>query len=206
MAVISTSPSPCPAWPSPTWNRAPLVWIGINSVVPATRLRLSRLPAWVPGGRAVHLARLRRGGDAHAAEEGVERDVDAGGEAAQHAFPVEGNDAAVAGFEVFGEEAGAGTEAVVGPGDGHGDLLDVEFENVAGFRAFDEDGAGEDVAAGAARERFVGDGFGDGRRESGIWSAGMLRRSSAATLAVPTVSMVTVSPDLMVRTGFDSDQ
>ena len=51
--------------------------------------------------------------------------------------------------EVVGEEAAAGAEGVAGPGDVDVDLLNADFEDVAGFGFCDGDGAGEDVAAGA---------------------------------------------------------
>src|SRR5579863_3184713 len=47
---MSTSPLPCPAWPSPTSNSAPRACTGIKSLVPATSSLLSRLPAWNHGG------------------------------------------------------------------------------------------------------------------------------------------------------------
>ena len=78
----------------------------------------------------------------------MERDVDAGGEVADHLFAVEGDDAGVAVGEVVGEEAAAGAEAVAGPGDVDVDFLDADFEDVAGLGFGDGDGAGEDVAAG----------------------------------------------------------
>ncbi len=68
---------------------------------------------------------------------------------ADHLFAVEGDDGGVAVGEVVGEEAATGAEAVAGPGDVDGDLLDADFEDVAGFGFGDGDGAGEDVAAGA---------------------------------------------------------
>ncbi len=48
----------------------------------------------------------------------------------------------------MGRKAAAGSEAVAGPGDVDRDLLDADFENVAGFGFGDGDGAGEDMAAG----------------------------------------------------------
>ena len=92
------------------------------------------------------------GGEAHAAEEGVEWYGDAGGEVGGHVLAVEGDEFGAGVGEVVGEEAAAGTEGVAGPGDVEVDLLDAEFEDVAGFGVGDGDGAGEDVAAGA----FVG--------------------------------------------------
>ncbi len=101
-----------------------------------------------PGWGGVVLAGGLGWGDAHAAEEGVEGDVDAGGEVADHVVAVERDDAGAAVGEVVGEEAAAGAEAVAGPGDVDGDLLDADFEDVAGLGFGDGDGAGEDVAAG----------------------------------------------------------
>ena len=79
----------------------------------------------------------------------MQGDVDAGGEVADHLVAVEGDDAGFAVGEVVGEEAAAGAEGVAGPGDVDVDLLDADFEDVAGFGFCDGDGAGEDVAAGA---------------------------------------------------------
>ena len=93
-------------------------------------------------------------GDAHAAEEGVQGDVDAGGEVADHLFAVERDDAGAAVGKVVGEEAAAGAEAVAGPRDVDVDFLNADFEDVAGFGFGDGDGAGENVAAGTS--------FGDG--------------------------------------------
>jgi hypothetical protein len=92
--------------------------------------------------------------DADAAEEGVERNVDAGGEVADHLFAIEGDEAGVTVGEVVGEEAAADAEAVAGPGNVDVDFLDTDFEDVAGFGFGDGDGAGKDVAAGT----FVGGG------------------------------------------------
>jgi hypothetical protein len=101
-----------------------------------------------PGWGGVVLAGGLGRGDAHAAEERVQRDVDARGEVADHFVAVEGDDAGVAVGEVVGEEAAAGAEAVAGPGDVDVDLLDADFEDVAGFGFGDGYGAGEDVTAG----------------------------------------------------------
>ena len=49
-AVMSTSPFPWPACPSPTSNSAPRANTGMKSVVPATSSLLSRLPACIHGG------------------------------------------------------------------------------------------------------------------------------------------------------------
>jgi len=102
-----------------------------------------------PGWGGVVLAGGLGRGDAHAAEEGVERDVDAGGEVADHLFAVERDDAGAAVGEVVGEESAAGAEAIAGPGDVDVDFLDAYFEDVAGLGFGDGDGAGEDVAARA---------------------------------------------------------
>ena len=99
-----------------------------------------------PGRGGVGLA--GGGSDAHGAEEGVERDLDAGGEVGEHAGAVEGDDLGAGVGEVVGQKAAAGAEGVAGPGDVDGDLLDADFEDVAGFGFGEGDGAGEDVAAG----------------------------------------------------------
>lgn len=110
--------------------------------------------------------------DADAAEEGVERNVDAGGEVADHLFAIKGDEAGVAVGEVVGEEAAAGAEGVAGPGDVDVDFLDADFEDVAGFGFGYGDGAGEDMAAGT----FVGGGdfgvdVGDVGRDVGFGDA-----------------------------------
>ncbi len=89
-------------------------------------------------------------GDADGAEEGMERDGDVGGELGDHALAVKGDDFGVGVGEVFGEEAVAFAETVASKGGIEGDLLDADFEDVAGLGFGDGDGAGEDVAAGAA--------------------------------------------------------
>ena len=55
MAVISTSPFPCAAWPSPISNKAPFTNTGIKSLLPATNSLLSKLPAFFHGGALFHL-------------------------------------------------------------------------------------------------------------------------------------------------------
>jgi len=88
--------------------------------------------------------------DAHGAEEGVKGDGDAGGKVGGHGLAVEGDDLGAAVGEVVGEEAAAGAEAVAGEVGGDVDFEDADFEDVAGGRVGDGNGAGEDVAAGAA--------------------------------------------------------
>ena len=148
-AVMSTSPLPWPAWPSPTSKRAPLALTGMIEGGAGDHLLVVDVAGVHPGWGGVVLAGGFGRGDAHAAEEGMKGDVDAGGEVADHLFAVEGDDAGVAVGEVVGEEAAAGAEAVAGPGDVDVDFLNADFEDVAGFGFGDGDGAGEDVAAGA---------------------------------------------------------
>jgi hypothetical protein len=133
-----------------------------------------------PGWGGVVLATLG-GGDAHASEEGVEGNVDAGSEVADHFGSVERNDAGFAVGEVVGQEAAAGAEGVAGPGDVDVDFLYADLEDVAGFGFFDGDGAGEDMAAGALFRGGivfvdVGDvrgdvGCGDAERLEPLWRA-----------------------------------
>src|SRR5262249_48070810 len=54
MAVRLTSPLPCPAWESPVHNSAPGTCTGTYSEVPATISRISRLPAYSPGGTLLY--------------------------------------------------------------------------------------------------------------------------------------------------------
>ena len=76
-AVMSTSPLPWPAWPSPISKQRALRVDGDESVVPATSSLLSRLPAWIPGGALFSRPIDARRRHAHAAEERAERDLDA---------------------------------------------------------------------------------------------------------------------------------
>ncbi len=100
------------------------------------------------GRRGVEFACGFGRGDAHAAEEGMQRDGDAGGEGGGHFLEVEWDGFGEAVGEVFGEEA-VFSGSVAGPGDVYVDFLDADFEDVAGFGFGDGDGPGEDVAAGA---------------------------------------------------------
>src|SRR6201999_1496185 len=111
-----------------------------------------------PGRGGVPLAGGLGRSDAHGAEEGMEWDLDAGGEVREHAGAVERDDFAAAVGEVVGEEAAAGGEAVAGEVGVELDFEDADLEDVAGFGFGDGDGAGEDVSAGAAvglRDLFV---------------------------------------------------
>ena len=87
-------------------------------------------------------------GDAHATEERMQRDGDAGGEGGGHLFEVERDGFGEAVGEVLGEEA-VFSGSVAGPGDVYVNFLDADLEDVAGLGFGDGDGAGEDVAAGA---------------------------------------------------------
>jgi len=110
------------------------------------------------------------GGDAHGAEEGVEREVDARGEVGEHALAIEGDDARAAVRELLREEAAAQAEAVAGKAGVDVDLEDLHFEDVAGFGLLDGDGSGEDVAARAFVLNLVVDGLGV-RRNVGLFDA-----------------------------------
>ncbi len=87
----------------------------------------------------------------------MQRDDDAGGEGGGHGLLVERDDLHPRIGELVGEIAGPVAEGVVGVGDGQLDLVDADFQSIAGLRALDIDRAGEDVAAGA----LVGDGGDD---------------------------------------------
>jgi hypothetical protein len=87
-------------------------------------------------------------GDAHAAEEWVKGNVDAGGEVADHLCAVEQDEAGVAVREVVGEETAAGAEGVAGPRNVDVDFLDPDFEDIAWFGSVDGYRTGEDVASG----------------------------------------------------------
>ena len=98
--------------------------------------------------RAADPAQLRRGRDAHTAEERVQRDDDAGQELGGHPVAVEGNDlrrqAAIA---IRGHEPAAAVVTVV---DGERDGEDLDLEGVARLGAVNVDRTGQDVPAGAA--------------------------------------------------------
>ena len=130
----------------------------------------------------------------------MEGDVDAGGEVADHLGAVERDDAGFAVGEVVGEEAAAGAEGVACPGDVDVDLLDADFEDVAGFGFGDGDRAGEDVAAGT----FFGGGevFVDVGYVGGYVGFGYSERFEAfGGPQVERVWILTVSPECTVRTG-----
>ena len=110
------------------------------------------------GWRGVDLAAGRC--NAHAAEERVQRDVDAWREVREHGFAVERDDAGAAVGELHGQEATAQAETVAGEVgvELHGE--DLHFEGVAGFGFVYSDRAGEDVATRAAVLDLVIDGRG----------------------------------------------
>ena len=110
----------------------------MKSVVPATSSLLSMLPAFIQGGAESDLP--DGGGDAHGAEEGVQRDLNAGGEVGEHLCAIERDDFGAGVGEVVGQEAAAGAKGVAGPGDVDGDFLDAHFEHVAGFGFGERDG------------------------------------------------------------------
>jgi hypothetical protein len=78
----------------------------------------------------------------------MKRNVDAGGEVADHLRAVERDDAGVTVGEVVGEEAAAGAEGVAGPSDVDVDFLDADFKDIAWFSSVDGYGTSEDVASG----------------------------------------------------------
>src|SRR5256712_2681638 len=88
-----------------------------------------------------------RRSNAHAAEEGMQRDLDALGEMRDHPRFIQRDDFHARVGKVVGEEAAAGAESVVGVGYGEADFLDAHFEDVAGLGAFDGDRAGKNVPA-----------------------------------------------------------
>ena len=90
------------------------------------------------------------GCDAHRAEERMQRQRDSGGKAGGHFLAVERDDLHARVGEVVRQESAAGGEAVAGEIGVEVDLLDADFERVAGFRFGDGDRASEDVAARAA--------------------------------------------------------
>ena len=103
--------------------------------------------------RRVQFAGRTRRRNAHAAEEGMQRNGDAGGKGAGHVREVKRDDLLVALGKVLGKKAVLAC-AVAGPGNVDVHFLDAYFQHVAGFGFLNGDGAGEDVASGAAvRER-----------------------------------------------------
>src|SRR5947209_17796953 len=89
-----------------------------------------------PGRRAVDFSGSRRRGDSHAAEERMQREVDAGAEMADHFFFIERDDFRLAFREEVDQKSGG---AVEGVRRAELDVLDSNFERVAGFRSFNED-------------------------------------------------------------------
>jgi hypothetical protein len=66
-----------------------------------------------------------------------------------HAVAVERDDLHADVGEIVGEEACARAESIVGVGEGEGDLLDADFQNVAGLGLFNINRSCKDVPAGA---------------------------------------------------------
>ena len=150
-AVMSTSPLPWAAWPSPTWNSAPF---GVNRQEQGgagDQRLVVHVAAIDRRRRGIIAAKGRRRRDAHAAEKGAERNVDARREPAHHRLAVERDDLHPRIGEIVGQEAGAVAERVIGIGNGEIDLEDPDLERVAGFRTLDRDRAGQDVPARAPR-------------------------------------------------------
>ena len=108
------------------------------------------LPPCIQGGAEFHLPADSGGATPMEPKKGCSGMVDAGGEGGDHPGAVERDDFGAAVGEVVGEEAAAGAEAVAGEVGVELDFEDADFEDVAGLGFGDGDGAGEDVAAGAA--------------------------------------------------------
>ena len=149
IAVMSTSPLPWPAWPSPASNSAPGTWTGMKSVVPATRSLLSRLPAWMPGGPLLMRPAASGGATPMLPKNGRSGISMLSRELGDVALQVERMTSSGALEILRGQHAALRAEAVVGVWNGDADLLDAHLQRVAGLGAFDIDGAGEDVAARA---------------------------------------------------------
>jgi len=114
----------------------------MNSVAPATSARLSRRIA-------ADAPRRRIGRDAHAAEERMQRDRDAGREGRRHRGRVERDDARAL-LPIRGTVVGnVAAAAVVAVRNREIDREDLHLQRVTRFCALDEHRAGEDVAAGA---------------------------------------------------------
>ena len=100
-AVMSTSPLPCPACPSPTSKSAPRACTGRKSVVPTTSSLLSMLPAWQAGRRTVNASEAFRRRNAHAAKERMQGNLNARREPGDHALSIQRNDLHLAIRKVF---------------------------------------------------------------------------------------------------------
>ena len=100
-----------------------------------------------PRRRAVDASRGWGRGNTHAAEEGVQRNLDARCELGHHPLAVEGDNFRSAVRIVVGQKSASGCKAIAGEGCVEVDLEDLHFEHVAGLSFGDVDGAGKDMAA-----------------------------------------------------------
>ena len=113
------------------------------------------------GRRTVDLAAGRR--DPHAAEEGVQRQLDAWREVGDHFVAVERNDFKAAVGILHGQKAAAESEGIAGEVDIDIDLENLHLEHIAGFCLGDCDRPGQNVSARTDVLHFLVDRVGVGR-------------------------------------------
>src|SRR5439155_19117673 len=109
-----------------------------------------------PRRSAVEAARAFRRGVAHAAEKRMQGNLDARREFRDHAFFIQRNNFYFRVRIIVRQIAAPRTERVVGVRNRQLDRQDFYFENVAGFRAFDVNRAGQNVPARAFVLYLVG--------------------------------------------------
>src|SRR5579859_5092420 len=108
------------------------------------------------GRRAADLSIGFRRSYSHAAEEGMQRNLDARSKPGDHSLAIEGNDLGARVSEILRQESGPKTEPVVGIGDREIDFLDVYFQRISRLSAVDVHRSIEDVAARAmGRDLFI---------------------------------------------------
>ncbi len=115
------------------------------------------IPRHNPRRSAVEAARALGRCVAHAAEKGMQRNLDARSEFRHHALFIQRNDFHFRVRIIVGQIATAGAKAVVGVRNGKFYGENFYFEDVAGFRAFDVNRPRENVPAGPFVLHLIGD-------------------------------------------------
>ena len=178
--------------------------IGMYSVDPATSSRLSRLPAWRPGGllltRPISTAgatpMLPKNGFSGITIPGTNSDVIVLLSSWRILVP-----ARLSQFAAHVARA-----AVVAVVDRQIDRQHLDLEHVPGHRAFHVHRAGEDVTAGTASRIALGNAATTALSEAWILSSATPARASVVGLLVSSVSTSMMSPEAIRSTGLVSDQ
>jgi len=168
------------------------------------------LPPFLRGG-SVEIVPQAGGGDPHHAEERRQRHLLAPGQAPALAGAVEHDVDVAALGEIVGQGAGERAHGIVAPVVEHVDRLDVDLQNLPGFRAPDRDRTGADVARHHLARDLLVNGRerlrDDERRRRHQFGAARHRRDGHALAAVdgqPRLEAgVEIAPVHGVRAGFE---